>query len=66
MKQKLTNEEIQKRRRVFFEEMNKEYPSVVSFVATSSGIVEPIPQTQDEWDNFHENLQFVEGLNRAV
>jgi len=60
----LTPEEIAERRKRFFKEMNEEYPPVSDFVATNSGIVEPIPQTQDEWDNFHENLQFVEGINR--
>jgi hypothetical protein len=62
----MTTDELIARRKKFFEEMNKEYPSMGSFIATNSGIIEPMPQTQDEWDNFHENLQFVEGFNRAV
>ena len=49
----------------FFKDMNEDYPPVVTFVATSSGIVEPVPTTQDEWDNFHENLQFVDGIERG-
>lgn len=60
----LTPKEIAERRKKFFEEIEKEYPPVGAFVATNSGIVEPIPQTQEEWDNYHENLQFVEGINR--
>ena len=61
----LTPEEIAERRKTFFEEINKEFPPVGDFVATNSGIVEPIPQTQEEWDNFHEHLQFVDGVNRG-
>jgi len=61
----LNKDEIEKRRREFFNNINKEYPPVADFVATSSGIVEPAPSTQDEWDNFHENLQFVEGTERG-
>jgi len=61
----LTTEEIAERRKKFFEEMDTEYPPVVDFVATNSGILEPKPQNQEEWDNFHENLQFVDGTNRG-
>lgn len=60
----LTPDEITERRKKFFREMNEDFPHVSDFVATNSGILEPIPQTQDEWDNFHNNLQFVEGINR--
>lgn len=61
----LTQNEITERRKKFFDEYNKEYPHIGDFVATSSGIVEPKPSTQEEWENFHENLQFVEGTERG-
>ena len=60
----LTPEEIIERRKKFFEEMDSEFPPVADFVATNSGVVEPKPETQDQWDNFHENLQFVDGAER--
>jgi hypothetical protein len=60
----LTAEEKKIRRAKFFAEMNKEFPPVPGFVATNSGVLEKIPQTETEWDNFHENLQFVDGVRR--
>jgi len=66
MKNNLTKEEIFERRKKFFAECNREYPHIATFVATSSGIVEPMPETQEEWDNFHENLQFVDGTERLL
>jgi len=59
---KLTIDELNTRRKKFFEDMDKEFPPIAEFVATNSGIVEPKPQTQEEWDNYHENLQFVDGV----
>ena len=61
----LTAEEIAIRREKFFREMNEEYPPIPKFVATNSGIIEPAPVTQDEWDNYHENLQYVDGVERV-
>ena len=61
----LTAEEIARRRAIFFKEMDEEYPHIPDFVATSSGVVEPLPQTQEGWDNFHDNLQFVNGVARV-
>ncbi len=58
---KLTPEERNLRRIKFFTEMDKEYPEVPALIATNSGILEKFPETQNEWDNFHEHLQFVEG-----
>jgi len=58
----LTPEEIKTRREKFFAEINKEYPPAPAFVATNSGILEKLPQTQEEWENFHDNLQFVDGV----
>jgi len=62
---KLTAEEIAERRKKFFKEMNEDYPHVPILVATNSGVVEPLPETQEGWDNFHTNLQFVDGVARV-
>ena len=62
MEQKLTKEEITLRRIKFFTELNKEYPPVRDFVATNSGMILPIPDTQEDWEDYHENLQLVEGI----
>jgi len=61
---KLSPQEIDKRRKQFFESMDSEFPPISDFVVTSSGIVEPVPTSQEEWDNFHENLQFVDGIEK--
>lgn len=55
----LTTEEKAQRRWTLFNETLKEYPHVPDLIATSSGILEPLPTTQEEWDNFRENLLYV-------
>ncbi len=61
----LTSKEIKERRKVFFAKMDQEYPPVPVLVATNSGILEKLPETQDEWDNFYDNLQFVDGVQNT-
>jgi len=61
----LTKEELAERRRKFFAEMDAEYPPVTDLIATNSGLLEPLPENQEERDNFHEHLQFVDGINRS-
>lgn len=61
----LTKEEIVERRKKFFAELDAECPPITDLVATNSGQLEPLPESQEEWDNFHEHLQFVDGINRS-
>lgn len=43
----------------FLQDMDLEFPPVKDFVVTSSGVVEPIPEDQEERDRFfNENKKF--------
>lgn len=53
------------RRLKFLADTEMEYPSVKDFVITNSGVVEPLPQTKEEWDDFNENLRLVDGIDRV-
>ena len=32
----------------------------IRYIITGSGTVEKLPTTQEEWDNYHDNNQFVD------
>jgi len=40
----------------FLASLDLEYPPVQDFVLTNSGIVEPLPTNQDDWDEFKTNV----------
>lgn len=53
--------ELLQRRKEFFEKYNKEFPPITDFIATASGTIMALPETPAAWEEYKENLQFVEG-----